>query len=250
MYFVTVDLDGTIANSSFRKAIAGSMAWHKEIEDDVPNNQVVELMAILDSIGVQVFIVTGKPESFRAICTEWLDRYGITPIIVGMFMRPDDNNERTHALKINTITNSTNKSITHLFHLDDDGETILAMRNMHIAAIDVADIASNTIPINQQVKKQSVGDMLMELRDVFNRKQEEYGATHERHGNIMASFFPDGITLKTPSDFYLYHIFDLKIVKSNRIATAMSRDRIHKDSFVDDAIYSCMAVSFSDKEEM
>lgn len=86
----------------------------------------------------------------------------------------------------------------------------------------------------------TAADHLREMAAFYEKRNEEYGNAHTRHGKIMAAFFPDGITLKTAADFHTYHAFELIVIKLNRIAGQFPIP--HMDSWLDLCVYGAIAI--------
>jgi len=94
-----------------------------------------------------------------------------------------------------------------------------------------------------KVETTYTAEVLRESAKLFEQKDKEYGSSHLRHGHIMKAFFPEGITLETEEDFYLYHIFELQIIKLNRIAEGKMRGEEHIDSHRDLTVYGAMGAA-------
>jgi hypothetical protein len=83
----------------------------------------------------------------------------------------------------------------------------------------------------------SVVDNLSAAIETFTSRNSEYGNAFERHGKIMKQFFPDGIELKSNSDFQKFQVFQAIVGKLNRYASSITGDG-HIDS-IHDAISFC-----------
>ena len=89
-------------------------------------------------------------------------------------------------------------------------------------------------------------EILEKWAKFFKKRNEEYGSSYLRHGEIMKLLFPNGITLETADHFYYFHIFVLELVKIIRIANSMQAGTSSLDSWKDLAVYAAM---FVEKEE-
>lgn len=89
-------------------------------------------------------------------------------------------------------------------------------------------------------EEKTVSQILSEAGEFYEGRAAVYGEAHKKHGKIMEAFFPEGMKLKTAEDFYSWHIFELVVVKMNRIARCMMRGEEHHDSWKDTMVYSAM----------
>jgi hypothetical protein len=81
---------------------------------------------------------------------------------------------------------------------------------------------------------------LLELEaENFRRKNEEYGSTYNRIGEVLALLFPDGVILKTPQDHVRYNLFIMGINKYMRYAVNFAKGG-HIDSTEDLMSYAAM----------
>ena len=85
--------------------------------------------------------------------------------------------------------------------------------------------------------KLACGAVLREMADTFDARNAVYGDNYRMVGHVMAAFFPEGVTLKTPEDYEVFHLFELKIVKLTRFVIG---GMTHQDSIHDDAVYAAM----------
>jgi len=102
-------------------------------------------------------------------------------------------------------------------------------------------IQESTFGESDQTINLDVPIILNSAAQLFEAKNIEYGDAYKRHGKIMKEFFPDGLTLETEDDFFKFHLFELDVIKSNRIASCMADHQDHPDSWEDKIIYSAMA---------
>ena len=88
--------------------------------------------------------------------------------------------------------------------------------------------------------------ILGSMAKTFREKNKIYGDNYKNVGTVMASLFPNGISLKTEEDFNTWHLFELIIVKLTRFANSK---RTHKDSIHDIGVYSAMIESLMPEEK-
>lgn len=82
-----------------------------------------------------------------------------------------------------------------------------------------------------------VPDRLAKLGDTFRARNSTYGDTFLRVGGVMASMFPDGLTLKTIDDWNRFSLFHHVVDKVLRYANRF-QDGGHNDSMDDVSIYA------------
>jgi hypothetical protein len=83
-------------------------------------------------------------------------------------------------------------------------------------------------------------DILAEMADTYRERNAIYGDNWRNVGNVMAALQPEGVSLKTPQDHELFHLYSLVIVKLTRFATS---GLTHIDSARDSAVYWAMIES-------
>lgn len=80
--------------------------------------------------------------------------------------------------------------------------------------------------------------ILSEAAETFRTRNAKYKSNYLMVGQLMATLFPDGITLKTAHDHNRFHLFMLMLVKVSRYA--IQWDDPHQDSIRDAAVYAAM----------
>ncbi len=83
---VIIDIDNTLCNSNPRFQLAtkpnGKIDWDiahtpAYIIADKPFNPMIDLVKRYKKSGVEVILLTGRPESVREVTKEWLEKYDI-----------------------------------------------------------------------------------------------------------------------------------------------------------------------------
>ncbi|MCP3685788.1 MAG: hypothetical protein GY861_24330 [bacterium] len=100
---------------------------------------------------------------------------------------------------------------------------------------------------NQEKATKSVPELLMECIDTFKERNEEYGDAYKTAGGILCKMFPDGVTLKTESDFIRYSLFSHSFNKLLRYASNFNRGG-HEDSAKDLSVYAAMLREMDQEE--
>ena len=75
--------------------------------------------------------------------------------------------------------------------------------------------------------------------ELFANRNSEYGDAYKTHGEIMKAFFPDGVVLKSPSDFLRFGLVNAIVGKINRYARNFNAGG-HADSLRDAGVYCYM----------
>jgi len=75
---------------------------------------------------------------------------------------------------------------------------------------------------------------------VFKDRNELYGSGYKKHGDVMRSLFPAGLTLKTSEDFGRFALLDLVVVKLVRYSARFLFPGDGIDSLRDLRTYACM----------
>jgi len=93
--------------------------------------------------------------------------------------------------------------------------------------------------IEQAAINTTVPQLFEELATLYVKRTGAYGDNHMRLGGVLASMFPDGITLKGPADFTRFAHFTLALLKGCRYAKNFHNGG-HPDSIEDMTVYSAM----------
>jgi len=86
--------------------------------------------------------------------------------------------------------------------------------------------------MTESTKLNSVFDVLERASDIYKERNAVYGDAADRHGEILAAMFPDGLTLKTADDFTRFMHINSVIGKINRYANNFESGG-HLDSSLD-----------------
>ena len=88
-------------------------------------------------------------------------------------------------------------------------------------------------------KKPFVTNELISAAKTFEERNEVYGDTYKRHGDVSLALFPDGVTLETAEDQNRYACLNMIIGKLTRYATNFEEGG-HQDSLHDISVYAAM----------
>jgi hypothetical protein len=92
----------------------------------------------------------------------------------------------------------------------------------------------------------TVPERFIDLADLFEERNKEYGADYKSHGKMMISHLPDGINLVKEIDFSRYDIAVMIAAKYGRYMKNFHKGG-HADSLRDIAVY-CMMLAELDEE--
>lgn len=85
----------------------------------------------------------------------------------------------------------------------------------------------------------TVGQILHDKAELFEKKGEEYGHTYKQFGMILGALFPRGITLNTTSQFNRFALISMVMHKMARDCHQFETGG-HVDSCDDLVVYSAM----------
>ncbi len=232
---IIIDLEGTLSDHSHRLHHWQNRnydAYNDGFKLDPVNQDFVNILKndLRKIQPVKIFICTAKENKWHNTVSTWLrDHYWckeipLSSMIDGIKYRDDLDSRASTTVKRDMLRGISEKY--NVIAAYDDREDICEMFERNGVKAHLIKLAK------------SPADILHQAATTFAEKEKEYGTAYLRHGNIMASFFPNGITLKTPEDFFNFHLFELDIIKSNRLA---SNSLKHKDSWHDKIVYSAMA---------
>lgn len=102
---------------------------------------------------------------------------------------------------------------------------------------DIADGPVQPQPVQPSSLAPDAGDVLFSMGQTFKERNAVYGNNAEVTGRVMAALFPNGVVLKTPGDYEIWHLFELIIVKLTRFTNS---GLTHEDSVHDMAAYCAM----------
>lgn len=140
---IVVDLDGTLCNCSHRAHHAANGNWdefHETLLEDEVFRDVEILIQSMFNVNMDVVVVTGRPEKYRNLTEEWLDRNDIA-CIDAILMRPDNNWEHDKDLKVKMLEEyfgSKEETLKNVVFVLDDREAVVeAWRNYGLSCWQV-----------------------------------------------------------------------------------------------------------------
>jgi len=240
---IMVDMDGTLSDSRWRNKFspANGGSWdefHKSCNLDRPIGHNVKLVQKW-SEHYEIIISTARPFYTVPKTSWWLDQN----IVKHNTICSRQANQMRMASPVLKLAHADmikrlGKEIAFIF--DDRRDVCQAF----LAAGMGACCAINIQPQEEvELVKKTPDEILSEAGHFFKQRNEEYGDAWKKHGAIMKSNFPDGITLETEEEFFMYHCLVMDVVKTTRICNAMAGGNQHEDSWKDKMVYAAMAKS-------
>lgn len=242
---IICDIDGVLSDHSHRIKYAHRKEWptyHALGTDDPPILPIIELISIMISNSITIFYSTGREELYREQTEKWLDQHGLTIYHEQQIMMRTNGDKRpSRSIKKDHL--SIIKEIYDVWFAIDDmtsvkkmyfEEGVMCLQPHELEwdeGMEIAEKEDNSIPaiFNKQAQ-------------TFLKKQEEYGESYLQHGKILASLFPDGLTLNGEEDFVRMGLLNAQVVKLNRYCNNFPLST-HIDSLHDLSIYTTMLES-------
>lgn len=261
------DLDGTIFNDAWRlqyidKENKNYDGYHERLTHDDHFPNIASQVGWSLSEGAVEFW-TARPNKWRATTTKKLeDTFGYIPGVI-IRMRGDDDLRSAAALKADYMRRLPS-GYDQVYVYDDRADVLDAMiiearpktgvtfrfylcTNGSFTEYHTLFNRSNKakVPTTQDTlgdsleatKPATAADILDAMAATFRERNAVYGDNAVMVGQVMQVLFPNGVTLKTPEDYHMWHLFELKIVKLTRFAISGLK---HEDSIHDDGVYSAM----------
>ncbi len=267
--FIMVDMDGTLTHSAWRNHLSPSNggsweAFHAECYKDKPT----EIVSIVSELAKEYHIVisTARPTYTLDKTIDWLAMNVDFNVLYIYSREESDEGLPSPDLKLKHIRAIQHKGYKIALFIDDrkdvcdmaeeNGVVSLLVnpdkpewgynesdRNWNHDPKKIMEEMPEGIIIKGFIEPKTPDQILKEAGEFFKERNDEYGDAWLRHGDIMHANFPDGITLKTEKDFFLYHCLVMDVVKTTRICNAMAGGKDHPDSWKDKMVYSAMAKS-------
>lgn len=117
---IICDLDGTLADCAHRRHHVQEKNWpafYAGIADDPLNEPVRELLRLGHGAGYQIVLCSGRPEEYRQITLDWLDKYDI-PFDL-LFMRPSGDYRADYIVKTEMLERMRRAEFDIAFSIDD-----------------------------------------------------------------------------------------------------------------------------------
>lgn len=145
------DLDGTLANIEHRlhyiePTLAAKVndlvrpnwpAFFAACDRDEPIHEIIEIMLALHSVGVEIWIVSGRSDAVIIQTRDWLRRHAFVPD--KLLLRPSDNHESDEKLKENWIKDGTIKVDQVMCVFEDRKRVVDMWRRNGLRVLQVAE---------------------------------------------------------------------------------------------------------------
>jgi hypothetical protein len=132
--WVIFDMDGTLANIDHRIHLIKKKPknWdksHDMMVDDILEEKVKFLADACFDSGMNIAIVTGRPEKCRIVTSEWLYNHGI--MYDELHMRPDDDFTPDWEIKEKILIDNFLECNRNIYFVVDDRDCVVAMWRQH-----------------------------------------------------------------------------------------------------------------------
>lgn len=141
---VLCDVDHTIADAFWRDELIGGPggwdAYHSASINDLPLNEMVMMISALRNSGMYIVGLTARPEKWRKLTLDWMIKHGVQ--FDELIMRPDDNYDKAHELKIKLAQERFPDLANEVaFLIDDQEDIITAFKGLGVPALQVHGIS-------------------------------------------------------------------------------------------------------------
>ena len=141
---VVFDIDGTLSDYAHRTDLARLKEWemfHAQALHDEPIVHVVDLLVVLAQ-HAEVWLLTGRPEKFRAQTMAWLNKHGLATHVERLLMREDDDYrtsaEMKPAMLVNEFFDADEMLRRVWFVVEDNDRSAESLRNAGLTVLQSA----------------------------------------------------------------------------------------------------------------
>ena len=92
-------------------------------------------------------------------------------------------------------------------------------------------------------------DYLSQAADMYRYKHSIYGDNYRVIGKLMTLLFPNGLTVKSETDWNRLHLFIMAAVKMTRYANNYEKGG-HEDSVMDNIVYMAMLQEIDEENDI
>jgi len=142
--YVVFDMDGTLADCSHRLQYAQSKQWdefHSRCKEDDVIVKIADMLVLMAGV-VEIIILTGRPEKYRAATQQWLDESNLSIFCDEILMRSDDDWRPDYEMKINALEKkfgSKEKVLENVWMVIDDRDSVVeGLRNYGLTVLQPA----------------------------------------------------------------------------------------------------------------
>lgn len=138
---IIVDLDGTLCDSSQRKKYVNGTQkknWKRFYEDlvhDYPNEWCKELVYNFFKNGCHIIFITGRPEEYRDLTLDWLEKHLQWLSNFDLHMRPRGDYRKDYILKQEIFDEHVRYKYNVLFCIDDRKQVVDGWRSIGLTCL-------------------------------------------------------------------------------------------------------------------
>lgn len=138
---IIVDIDGTLSDSTQRQKymLQSPKDWksfYAEIPNDLPNQWCVEICTAMSWAGYEVILVSGRPNDYREVTNEWLNKHFVYSD--RLLMRESGDFRPDYQVKLE-ILNKLKKNYEILFAVDDRKQVVDMWRDNGVVCLHCAE---------------------------------------------------------------------------------------------------------------
>lgn len=244
MALAIFDLDGCISDDRWRSnrladgLTNGFAYYHEGIPEDKPAN-IDKVKYHRHNLKHQIVFLTARPEKYREVTEEWLDKHFPFLTDYWLFMRKDGDMASSPEMKSAVVIELLRAhSIAILY--DDREDTLEAIRALGVnAQLLLADSPTVQAPYENEISLRLLG-----MAATARERGKRYGKAYKRFGEVAAALWPDGLTLKTVGDF---ERMGALVQVLNKLVRYTTTTEGHRDSAHDMAVYATILEEVTDE---
>lgn len=247
------DLDGTLCNDERRhkfEVVEDWDAYHSDIINDPHYEDLWALAQAWLASGGQLVYNTARPDRYHGVTELWLQSHQLP--IGPLLMRKAGDDRPSPEVKLGNlllwdgVRCPTGDRL--VFVIDDRADVIEAIRAHGYTCLQTRPRNSSALEASKpSLAGTSVPAALKELAELYLRRNKVYGDDFLRHGKIMMSLFPRGVTLKSAEDFCRFATMKDMVTKLGRYCNNFFAGG-HEDSLNDLSVFAQM-MRYQDKKE-
>jgi hypothetical protein len=137
---ILTDLDHTVSDSFWRDPMIGTVKWdeyHRASADDLPIEDVCQLLRTLDAADWLIVGVTARPAKWRKLSMDWMIRHAVP--MHELLMRTDEDYRPAPPMKIALARERFGPDFAHAitFMLEDRSDVAAAFKAEGVTVLQV-----------------------------------------------------------------------------------------------------------------
>ena len=142
MKTIIFDMDGTLSNPSHRQHFMNKekkdwSSFYVAAAHDEPNKEILEMYLMYKmNPEYETVIVTGRPEKYRLLTIQWMNKHDIP--MSEIYMRPDGDFQQDYTLKSGIYNKLTEEGHNIVLAIDDRQQVVDMWRAQGILCLQCA----------------------------------------------------------------------------------------------------------------